>query len=1184
MDGSAAYKRWQGGSRGGGAAGSGGGGRLGSAVASGGSSTAPRRRGNTDTVKLLMLGYRQELVREFTLFNSFGSNLNVLSSFTALAGSYGIGVGFAYGGPVVMTWGLMVVMLLTLSVGLSLAELASAYPTSGALYYWSYRLAPTRIRTLVCFITAWVITLGQAALSASATFTFVEFVEVAVEQQFGRSLSGVHRLSILAATLVVVGLLNCGSSRTTAFLTTLGAFWHTLALVGFCSALLLLAPKRQSAEYVFTSWQTDSSVTGITSPLYNVLMGILMAQWTFTGWDGAAHNSEETLAAEVAVPAAMLLSIGGAGLCGLALVLTLVAVKMDEYDIVYDASGNSNMVLQILDKILDVSSATPGSSSTSSSTNISSSVALFTIPLVGAFFCSFQAIANNARMLYAFARDGGVPLSRLAGRLQPRTAAPLGASLYMLVACAVLAVPMCFEPNVFPIVTSFAVLACYAAYGVPVVCKLTTGRRHFLPGPFQLRPWLSTANNLLSTTWIGVVLALFVLPASRPVTPGSLNWSGPMLGGLLGGLTAWYFFPKYGARSWFRGPRPNLGQFQDVLPSDLAREAAAAAAAAAAAVAEEEGEEEGEEAGKRRRGEQAPGEEAAAAAAAAAAAGYSGVGAGNADGGPASGRQSGGSRRRLGSAVTEGRCPRLHPGGTDTATTQVASAARRPAPLHFAAAGSEGEQQAAGAAGAAAPPPSAAVGGGGGGGAGAGSAQAVGPAPAPRLGPQLPAPLPAQPAGWAAEATFAVRGAAEATLAVRGAGGGGGGRSKTAAGFLSRGGGGDDVGDGDGGGGDGGGVFLGARGSGGAGGAAISFLRQLLQISPGGGGGGGSGAAEMMPAAGGTGGGLLYDAATAPCEGCYSQPLATARAARGRFNSACGGGGFGGGGRRQLRRLSGSLHGPPAVAASRRLSGSESILSLGFGFGFGFGSGSGPLSGAGMAAPLRGPTPSATPGSHPHHPHHYHQPQPPSPLPSSPRTPGERARAREREKDGGGGGGGRSSDTGSRLLALAHQQRRSSGVYATGDCGGGGGGSGSGFVSGGCALATAADVRMLVERRAAAAAAAAAAAGAEGSGQYGSTDECISPRRCSAARRQSPNVSVVMALPPPPLLPGAGAGAGGVGAGIAGVSGRVSSGGGGGGMLGCGGHPSLVLLAAANASLASVHSGPTAEGVVLPVS
>lgn len=60
-----------------------------------------------------------------------------------LAGTFGA-IGVTYGGPIVMVWGWLFVTACTLLVSLSMAELASAYPTSAALYYWAYVVAPKR--------------------------------------------------------------------------------------------------------------------------------------------------------------------------------------------------------------------------------------------------------------------------------------------------------------------------------------------------------------------------------------------------------------------------------------------------------------------------------------------------------------------------------------------------------------------------------------------------------------------------------------------------------------------------------------------------------------------------------------------------------------------------------------------------------------------------------------------------------------------------------------------------------------------------------------------------------------------------------------------------------------------------------------------------------------------------------
>jgi amino acid transporter len=52
--------------------------------------------------------------------------------------------GLAFGGPAIMTLGWFIAGAFTMAIGLSKAEICSAFLTSGRLYYWSTRLSGRR--------------------------------------------------------------------------------------------------------------------------------------------------------------------------------------------------------------------------------------------------------------------------------------------------------------------------------------------------------------------------------------------------------------------------------------------------------------------------------------------------------------------------------------------------------------------------------------------------------------------------------------------------------------------------------------------------------------------------------------------------------------------------------------------------------------------------------------------------------------------------------------------------------------------------------------------------------------------------------------------------------------------------------------------------------------------------------
>src|SRR5438067_13652653 len=88
-----------------------------------------------DEAALARLGYAQQLRRGMGAFGSFALSFSVISILTGAISLYGFGLN--HGGPIEMSVGWPLVTLMTLPVALSLAELASAFPTAGALYHWA---------------------------------------------------------------------------------------------------------------------------------------------------------------------------------------------------------------------------------------------------------------------------------------------------------------------------------------------------------------------------------------------------------------------------------------------------------------------------------------------------------------------------------------------------------------------------------------------------------------------------------------------------------------------------------------------------------------------------------------------------------------------------------------------------------------------------------------------------------------------------------------------------------------------------------------------------------------------------------------------------------------------------------------------------------------------------------------
>src|SRR5215217_7804221 len=123
-----------------------------------------------DARDLERLGYAQQLFREMGGFSNFAISFSIISILTGAVLLFGYGLKFA--GPIINTVGWPVVSIFTLCVAASMAELASAYPTAGGLYFWAYRLGG---RTWA-WVTAWLNMIGQVTIIAGINIAAAIYV------------------------------------------------------------------------------------------------------------------------------------------------------------------------------------------------------------------------------------------------------------------------------------------------------------------------------------------------------------------------------------------------------------------------------------------------------------------------------------------------------------------------------------------------------------------------------------------------------------------------------------------------------------------------------------------------------------------------------------------------------------------------------------------------------------------------------------------------------------------------------------------------------------------------------------------------------------------------------------------------------------------------------------------------
>ena len=186
----------------------------------------------------------------------------------------------------------------------SVAELVSAYPTSGGLYYTISRLIDRKWVPSVSWVVGWLNILGQIAGVASSEYGSAQLLLAAVSMNSGTYLDDTgavqftytpatgHVIGVMAALTIFCGLVNSLSTYWMEKVTKSYVIFHVLVLVTCAIALLAKAPKeyRHDAGYAFGNITSDS---GWTPTGWAWMFGFLSVSWTMTDYDATAHIAEE---------------------------------------------------------------------------------------------------------------------------------------------------------------------------------------------------------------------------------------------------------------------------------------------------------------------------------------------------------------------------------------------------------------------------------------------------------------------------------------------------------------------------------------------------------------------------------------------------------------------------------------------------------------------------------------------------------------------------------------------------------------------------------------------------------------------------------------------------------------------------------------------------------------------------
>jgi len=523
---------------------------------------------DADTKRLHELGYAQELDRELSTFSNFAISFSIISILAgAITGFY---VGMNAGGPRVIMIGWVVVGTFALAVGASMGEICSTYPTAGGLYYWSAKLA-RKNGAQAAWWTGWFNLIGQIGVIASVDFALATMT-VFFLNTFTDSITATNKWHVYVTFLIMLaihGILNTFNVSLVKILGDISVWWHVVG-VGIIFAILFIAPNSDKTEgigFIFkganrTGWTGGGGVT-----LYVSLLGLLVAQYTITGFDASAHVTEETHGAATGAPKAIVRAIYISAIAAFVLNLAMLAAfpkgALGQLGTNMTTSGTS-----AYDAI--AANGINARSALFMSIGKNFGRTLIFISIVGQFFCGMASVTANSRMIFAFSRDGGLPGSKTWEKVNKKTRTPTNSVWLGVTLSALIGTISLFQVGgnavAFFALTGIAVVGLYVAYIIPVFLKLR--KPDFEQGPWNLGKW-SKPIGWVSVIWVGLVTILFFAPLYWPFWPisgttkdaegtvvayniNNVNFTGPImvLSAIL--IGAWWAFS---AKNRFTGPQ-----------------------------------------------------------------------------------------------------------------------------------------------------------------------------------------------------------------------------------------------------------------------------------------------------------------------------------------------------------------------------------------------------------------------------------------------------------------------------------------------------------------------------------------------------------------------------------------------------------------------------------------------------
>src|SRR4051794_7274606 len=476
----------------------------------------------TDAEQLERLGYAQELHRRMGAFSNFAISFSTICILAGGITSLQLGVCAVGGAAAGIVWPLGVAF--SLIVAMCMAEIASAFPTAGGLYHWSAILGGKGWGWATAWFNLGGLVFVTAAVNVGSYGLFVNFVGPMIGLDPTRLGAG-HQIAGVALISLSHALLNHFGIRLTTVLTDFSGRLIFVVALALTAAMLAGARHLDVARLLAFANNGGAAGGGVWPAARGLgtmtLLALMWPIYTVTGFDASAHTSEETVDAARNVPKGMLRSVYLSGLVGWVMVSAFVLAMPD---VGTGARQGADLFPWLMREVL------PGAGGR----------VLWVGIVLSNYLCGLACMTSTSRMMYAFARDGGLPGSAALRRVSPRWQTPVPA----IWTTAALALASTLYAPAYSTLTTACVIFLYLSYVMPTLVGLRAyGRTWTRFGPFHLGAPVYKTLSVVSVAGAALLVWIGVQPPNEKALTVVLATTIVL-------LAAWWL----GVRRRFRGP------------------------------------------------------------------------------------------------------------------------------------------------------------------------------------------------------------------------------------------------------------------------------------------------------------------------------------------------------------------------------------------------------------------------------------------------------------------------------------------------------------------------------------------------------------------------------------------------------------------------------------------------------